>query len=281
MNYLNALSFSEKILKSSNIKSFILDSELLLSNVLNSTREKLLINLDNKIKKKKFEEFKKLVLRRKNKEPIAYILKTKEFWKYNFKVNKEVLIPRPETEIVVNEVLKITNSSTSKHILDIGTGSGCILLSILKERPKCRGTAVDISKKAINTAISNAKMHHLENKVKFINIDIDNLKDNNYDLIVSNPPYIDNIKLKRLDCDIKLYEPIVALKAGIDGLSEIKKLVLRSKKILKQNGKLIFEIGEKQLNKVLKLLNENNFYVNRVCKDLNSLPRVIVATKSP
>jgi len=281
MNYLNALSFSEKILKSSNIKSFILDSELLLSNVLNSTREKLLINLDNKIKKKKFEEFKKLVLRRKNKEPIAYILKTKEFWKYNFKVNKEVLIPRPETEIVVNEVLKITNSSTSKHILDIGTGSGCILLSILKERPKCRGTAVDISKKAINTAISNAKMHHLENKVKFINIDIDNLKENNYDLIVSNPPYIDNIKLKRLDCDIKLYEPIVALKAGIDGLSEIKKLVLRSKKILKQNGKLIFEIGEKQLNKVLKLLNENNFYVNRVCKDLNSLPRVIVATKSP
>ena len=211
MNYLNALSFSEKILKSSNIKSFILDSELLLSNVLNSTREKLLINLDNKIKKKKFEEFKKLVLRRKNKEPIAYILKTKEFWKYNFKVNKEVLIPRPETEIVVNEVLKITNSSTSKHILDIGTGSGCILLSILKERPKCRGTAVDISKKAINTAISNAKMHHLENKVKFINIDIDNLKENNYDLIVSNPPYIDNIKLKRLDCDIKLYEPIVAL----------------------------------------------------------------------
>ena len=281
MNYLNALSFSEKILKSSNIKSFILDSELLLSNVLNSTREKLLINLDNKIKKKKFEEFKKLVLRRKNKEPIAYILKTKEFWKYNFKVNKEVLIPRPETEIVVNEVLKITNSSTSKHILDIGTGSGCILLSILKERPKCRGTAVDISKKAINTAISNAKMHHLENKVKFINIDIDNLKENNYDLIVSNPPYIDNIKLKRLDCDIKLYEPIVALKAGIDGLSEIKKLVLRSKKILKQNGKLIFEIGEKQLNKVLKLLNENNFYVNRVCKDLNSLPRVIVTTKSP
>ena len=281
MKYLNALSFSEKILKSSNIKSFILDSELLLSNVLNSTREKLLINLDNKIKKKKFEEFKKLVLRRKNKEPIAYILKTKEFWKYNFKVNKEVLIPRPETEIVVNEVLKITNSSTSKHILDIGTGSGCILLSILKERPKCRGTAVDISKKAINTAISNAKMHHLENKVKFINIDIDNLKENNYDLIVSNPPYIDNIKLKRLDCDIKLYEPIVALKAGIDGLSEIKKLVLRSKKILKQNGKLIFEIGEKQLNKVLKLLNENNFYVNRVCKDLNSLPRVIVATKSP
>ena len=281
MNYLNALSFSEKILKSSNIKSFILDSELLLSNVLNSTREKLLINLDNKIKKKKFEEFKKLVLRRKNKEPIAYILKTKEFWKYNFKVNKEVLIPRPETEIVVNEVLKITNSSTSKHILDIGTGSGCILLSILKERPKCRGTAVDISKKAINTAISNAKMHHLENKVKFINIDIDNLKENNYDLIVSNPPYIDNIKLKRLVCDIKLYEPIVALKAGIDGLSEIKKLVLRSKKILKQNGKLIFEIGEKQLNKVLKLLNENNFYVNRVCKDLNSLPRVIVTTKSP
>ena len=279
MNYLNALSFSEKILKSSNIKSFILDSELLLSNVLNSTREKLLINLDNKIKKKKFEEFKKLVLRRKNKEPIAHILNKKEFWRYTFKVNKEVLIPRPETEIIVHEVLKLTNLNSCKHILDVGTGSGCILQSILKERPKCTGTAIDISKKALNIALSNAKMHHLENKIKFVNIDIDKFNHNKYDFIVSNPPYINKVNLKRLDDNVKLFEPVIALSAGIDGLSETKKLIIKSNKLLKINGKLIFEIESTQKKNIVHLLRKNNFYVNRICKDIQLYPRVVVSSK--
>ena len=279
MNYLEALNYGNKILKSRKIINYNLDSQILLSKVLNLSRERLLINLSNNLETANFNKFKKLVLRRKKKEPIAYIFKNKEFWKYNFKVNREVLIPRPETEIIVNKTLKFVSLNASKKILDIGTGSGCIMLSILKERPKCHGTAIDISKKALKVAIINAKMHHLQNKIKFINNDIDKFNYNKYDFILSNPPYINSIDIKRLDKDIILYEPLVALQAGIDGLREIRKLIKKSRKLLKKNGKLIFEIGKNQLIDVIKLLNKNKFYINEVCKDLQSHPRVIVSTK--
>ncbi len=153
------------------------------------------------------------------------------------------------------------------------------MISILKERPNSLGTAIDISKKALNIAIFNAKMHHLENNIKFVNIDVDKFNHNKYDLIVSNPPYIKKFDLKRLDDNVKKYEPLIALKAGLDGLSEIKKLILKSNKLLKYNGKLIFEIGNTQRNEVVKLLNKNGFYINQVCKDFQSSPRVIVSTK--
>jgi protein-(glutamine-N5) methyltransferase, release factor-specific len=194
-------------------------------------------------------------------------------------VNRGVLIPRPETEIIVNKTLKLISLNASKKILDIGTGSGCIMLSILKERPKCHGTAIDISKKALKVAITNAKMHHLQNKIRFINNDIDKFNYNKYDFILSNPPYINSIDIKRLDKDIILYEPLVALQAGIDGLRVIRKLIKKSRTLLKKNGKLIFEIGKNQLIDVIKLLNKNKFYINEVCKDLQSHPRVIVSTK--
>ncbi len=153
------------------------------------------------------------------------------------------------------------------------------MVSILNERPKCHGTAIDISKNALKVAVNNAKMHHLQNKIKFINNDIDKFNYNKYDFILSNPPYINSIDLKRLDKDVKLYEPLVALQAGIDGLREIKKLIKKSRTLLKKNGKLIFEIGKNQLIDVIGLLDKNKFYINEVCKDLQSHPRVIVSTK--
>ena len=279
MNYLQAINYGNKLLKLNNLKSYNLDSELLLSKVLNYSREKILINLNDKLEKKKFTKFKRLIFRRKNNEPIAYILKKKEFWNYTFKLNNEVLIPRPETEIIVREVLNLTNNNSSKHILDVGTGSGCILLSILNERQKCFGTALDISKKAIKVAISNAKIHHLENKIKFLNIDVDKFNYNKYDFIISNPPYINNIDLKRLDKDVQLYEPKVALNGGIDGLRVIEKIIKKSKTLLKKNGKLIFEIGKNQMPNVTKYLKNNNFYINNIYKDIQSYPRVISSTK--
>ena len=279
MNYLQAINYGNKLLKLNNLKSYNLDSELLLSKVLNYSREKILINLNDKLENKKFTKFKRLIFRRKNNEPIAYILKKKEFWNYTFKLNNEVLIPRPETEIIVREVLNLTNNNSSKHILDVGTGSGCILLSILNERQKCYGTALDISKKAIKVAISNAKIHHLENKIKFLNIDVDKFNYNKYDFIISNPPYINNIDLKRLDKDVQLYEPKVALNGGIDGLRVIEKIIKKSKTLLKKNGKLIFEIGKNQMPNVTKYLKYNNFYINNIYKDIQSYPRVISSTK--
>ena len=279
MNYLQAINYGAKILKCKNFLNYNLDSELLLSNVLKLEREELLINLDKEIYGKSFNYFKKLINRRIKREPIAYILKKKEFWKYKFYVNKNVLIPRPETELIVEEALKITDPNGSKSILDVGTGSGCIIISLLKERPNMRGKAIDISKKAIKIAEYNAKMHHLENKICFINIDIDKFKDNKYDLIVSNPPYIKKFDLMRLDENVKFFEPRIALEAGIDGFSKIKKLILKSKSLLKRNGRLILEIGKNQTEFSKNYLNMNGFYINKVSKDLQSLPRVIVTTK--
>ena len=280
MNYLDAINFGNKILKFKKINTYSLDTELLLSKVLNCTREQLLINLNKKIKKNKFNKFISLISRRVTNEPIAYIFKKKEFWKYNFKVNNQVLIPRPETEIIVEQVLKQSNLNNSKIILDIGTGSGCLLLSIIKERPNFYGIAIDICRKALNVAKYNAKMHQLENKVKFINIDIDKFIYNKYDFIVSNPPYIKNIDLKRLDNNVKHFEPIIALSGGSDGLSEIKKIILKSKKLLKKNGKLIFEIGNNQNKNVINLLKKNGFIINKICKDIHSYPRVIISSKN-
>ena len=279
MNYFQTLKFGCSNLKSKNINSYNLDSELLLSFVLNLSREKILINLQEKIDKKSFIKFRDLISRRKKKEPIAYITNKKEFWKNNFFVNKDVLIPRPETELIVEEILKLINKRSSKKLLEVGTGSGCIIISIAKERKNCRHTAIDISKKAINVAKFNAKMHHLENKINFKNIDVDKIQYNKYDFIISNPPYINIIDLSRLDLSVRLFEPNVALEAGTDGYREIKKIIIKSKKLLKTYGKLVFEIGEGQYYQTRKILNENKYYINKVIKDISSIPRVIVSTK--
>ena len=279
MNYLETLNYANKLLKLNNVKSYGLDSELLLSKTLNFTREKLLINLNKKIEKRNLIKFTKLVSRRINKEPIAYILKKKEFWRYNFQVNKDVLVPRPETEMIVDEVLKLTNLHSYKKILDIGTGSGCILISIIKERPKFKGTAIDISKKALKVAAGNAKMHQLQNKIKFININIDKFNHNNYDFIVSNPPYINYSDFVRLTDDVRLHEPKQALYGGTQGLDCLKKIIVKSKKLLKINGKLIIEIDSKQLRHSKKILELNGFYVNKISKDHFGNDRIIISTK--
>ncbi len=279
MNYLETLNIGNKILKKCDLENYRLDCEVILSKVLNKPREFLLTNLQDNIDQKNFNNFINFLKRREKKEPIAYIFEEKEFWKNRFSVNKNVLIPRPETEIIIEEVLKLTKINSTKRFLDVGTGSGCLALSIIKERSKFNCTAIDISKKALKIAKINAKMHHIENKIKFININIDKFIDSKYDLIVSNPPYINNINLKRLDDNVKNYEPIIALKAGRDGLDIIKKLILKSKTLLKKNGKLIFEIGEKQKYMVSYFLSKNGFYLNKVCNDLKSRPRVLVSTK--
>jgi len=279
MNYIEILNNGKNFLKKNKIKNPILDSELLLSKVLNKSREEILLNSNYILKKQEINTFNNYLLRRKYNEPIAYILGFKYFWKYKFITNKSVLIPRPDTELIVEECLKYLPNNKSKKILDIGTGSGCIIISILKERSKCIATALDLSNRALNVAKSNAKLHQLENKINFINIDIDKYNSCNYDLIISNPPYINNIDLRRLDNDIKFHEPKIALSGGLDGFRDIKKVIIKSKKLLKRNGKLIIEIGSKQRNQSIKILNENSFYINKTSKDLSGKDRCIISTK--
>ena len=194
-------------------------------------------------------------------------------------MNKSVLIPRPDTEHIVEEALNNISINQSINILDIGTGSGCVIISILNERRKCKATAIDISNKALKIAKTNAKLHHLENKIKFINMDIDKYNSNKYDLILSNPPYIKNIELSRLDDDIKLFEPKLALRGGLDGYGEIKRVIKKSSKLLKEKGRLIIEIGDGQKNQTLIFLKKNGFYINKVCKDLSEKDRCIISTK--
>ena len=279
MIYIEILNNGKNFLKKNKIKNPILDSELLLSKVLNKSREEILLNSNYILKKKEINKFNSYLLRRKYNEPIAYILGFKYFWKYKFITNKSVLIPRPDTELIVEECLKYLPNNKSKKILDIGTGSGCIIISILQERSKCTATALDLSNKALKVAKSNAKLHQLENKINFINIDIDKYNSSNYDLIISNPPYINNIDISRLDDDIKFHEPKIALSGGCDGFRDIKKVIINSKKLLKRNGKLIIEIASKQKNQSLKILNENGFYINKISKDLSGRDRCIISTK--
>ena len=279
MNYIEILNNGKNFLKKNKIKNPILDSELLLSKVLNKSREEILLNSNYILKKQEINKFNSYLIRRKYNEPIAYILGFKYFWKYKFITNKSVLIPRPDTELIVEECLKYLPNNKSKKILDIGTGSGCIIISILKERSKCIATALDLSNRALNVAKSNAKLHQLENKINFINIDIDKYNSSNYDLIISNPPYINNVDLSRLDNDIKFHEPKIALSGGFDGFRDIKKVIIKSKKLLKRNGKLIIEIGSKQKNQSIRILNENDFYINKISKDLSGKDRCIISTK--
>jgi release factor glutamine methyltransferase len=279
MNYEQVLANATKILKNASILSSKLDCEVLLSNVLKIKRENLLVNLNKKINHQEFINFNKLINRRKKNEPVAYIVGYKEFWNEKFKVNSNVLIPRPDTEILVEEVIKFIQINSSLNILDIGTGTGCVILSVLNERKKCYGIGLDISKKAINIAKHNAKIQQLKNRIKFINSSIDKFCVGKYDLIISNPPYIKSGDIKDLDKGVSFYEPETALNGGCDGYSKIREIIYRSSALIKKKGKLFLEIGYNQKSEVIRILNCNKFYVNKVVKDLGKNNRCIISTK--
>ena len=228
MNAFEIIKFGSNLLKEKKISSFILDSEILLSKILNKTREDILINLDQKISTNNILAFKEYLQRRSQNEPIAYILGEKEFWSKKFLVNKGTLIPRPETELLVDKILKIYRDKKIS-ILDIGTGSGCIIISLLSSLKNSKGIGIDISKNAIFTAEKNALKYKLSKRVKFINKSFNNIFSKKFDLIVSNPPYIDSKDMKNLSDDIKRYEPRIALDGGNDGLDLIKKLFTNQK----------------------------------------------------
>ena len=280
MNYQELLVDASKQLKFYKFNSAMLDAELILSKTLGLSREKILLNLNEKINDEVLEKFNYYLKLRKQNRPIAYILGFKDFWKYKFQVDKNVLIPRPETEIIIEQALKNLPKLSKKNILDIGTGSGCIIISIIKERENCKATAIDKSLKALKVAKLNAEMHHVQKKIKFLNIDVDKYFANKYDLIVSNPPYIKDIEILSLDKDVKLNEPKLALSGGKSGLNKVFKVIKKSQKLLKTNGKLILEIGDKQSKEVKKYLIKNNFNQIQVFKDLSRKDRCIVSTKA-
>ena len=279
MNIQSALTEGLNILRNKSILSAKLDSEILMAKALGKKREYIILNNDKIIEEQNLKYFKKLVHERATRKPIAYLLNKKFFWNSEFYVNKNTLIPRPDTETIIEQILKSTKNKKYLNILDIGVGSGCILLSVLNERKNFYGTGIDISKNSLDICKINAKKLLLDRRVKFFKSDVDKFAIGKYDLIVSNPPYIKTSDLKYLESDVVKFEPKLALDGGLDGLSVIRKVIKKSSELLKKNGKFILEIGFDQKNKVIKLLNNKGFYINSTAKDLANNDRCIISTK--
>jgi len=279
MNIENILNEGINILQKNKIVNPQLDSEILLSNTIKRDKKHIILNPKEILNPGQLGKFKSLIERRKKGEPIAYLINKKEFWKDEFFVNKDVLIPRPDTELIIEQVLKIYSKDVQLQVLDIGTGSGCILLSILKERSNFYGTGIDISKKSINVSKFNAKQLNLTNRVKFFHSSVDNFNNGKYDMVVSNPPYIEQSSLKYLEKDVVNFEPKLALSGGFDGFSKIRKVINKASTLIKKNGKFILEIGFNQKNKVIKILKEEGFYVNKAIKDYGNNDRCVISTK--
>ena len=276
MNALELLNSGSYKLQKQKIKTHRIDSEILLSKVLNKSREQILIRLNQNMKNTEVFAFDNLIQRRLNKEPVAYIINEKEFWSKKFHVNKNTLIPRPETELLVENLIKIYKNKNIS-LLDVGTGSGCIIISLLSELSNSKGVGIDISSRALKIAKRNALLHKIENKIKFYNKSIIKLFNCKFDLIVSNPPYIDTKNINNLDDDIKKYEPLIALNGGNDGLDVIKKVIYKAKEILKINGRLAIEIGNGQSIKVSKELKKNKFIIEKNIDDYYGNTRCLIS----
>ena len=278
MDIQSALKKGQSILIDNNIISAKLDSEILMSQAIRKNKKFIILNLNKEIKKRDLDYFDNLIQERAKSKPIAQIIKKKDFWKYEFIVNNNVLIPRPDTEILIEQALKLVNNKNRLQILDIGIGSGCILMSILKEKKNFIGTGIDISNKSLQISKVNGQKLRINNRLRLFKSNIDNFNTGKYDLIISNPPYIKKNNLKCLEKDIG-FEPKQALDGGLDGLSEIRKVIDKSSELIKRGGHFIIEIGFDQKNKVKKILRDNGFYIKETVKDLSNHDRCIVSIK--
>ena len=279
MNIYSALSQGSKILKNKFISNSRLDSEILMAKIINKDRKYILLNSNIILNNNDLNNFYKLVEQRSLGKPIAYLTNKKFFWNSEFFITNDTLIPRPDTELIIENALKLTKKKNKLSVLDIGVGSGCVLLSILKERKNFYGTGIDISKKCLIISKMNAINLKISSRLKLYKSDVDKFNLGKYDLIVANPPYIKSSKLKYLEKDVAKFEPKQALDGGLDGLSEIRKVIKKSSELIKRNGKFILEIGFDQKDKVVNLLKKEGFYINSTQKDLANNDRCIVSTK--
>ena len=274
-----AIQIASLDLKRKNIETPFLDSEILMSKVLKKDRKFIFLNSNKELNDIQYQKFKKLISSRLRRKPIAYITGKKFFWKYEFEVNDKVLIPRPDTELIIEQLLETYKHKNRINLLEIGVGSGCIILSILKEKKNFIGKGLDLSKDCIELCKINADKLRVNHRIKFYKSDIDNFNLGKYDLIISNPPYIKKLDFNYLSGDVIKSEPRLALDGGIDGLSEIRKFIKKSSELIKNRGKLFLEIAHDQKNEVKKILIENGFYINKTVKDLAKNDRCIISTK--
>ena len=264
-------------LKTGNVTEPNLKARLIMQYILNKPRQYLIIYDDQVLTLRQEVDYFKAIKRLINGEPIQHITHQQEFMKLSFFVNEDVLIPRPDTEILVEEVIKIAKKIKAKNILDMCTGSGAIAVSLAKYLDNVEITAVDISTKTLNVAKTNAKNNEVENKITFIESNLfENIVNEKYDIIVSTPPYIKKDVIKTLNKEVQK-EPKIALDGGYDGLDFYRKITHQSEEYLKFNGYLCFEIGYDQKKDVIKIINdERKFSGTYSKKDLCDNDRIVV-----
>ncbi len=287
MNVKRAIQEGSKILKENNIEEPNIKIKLLMQNILKKTRQYIIANDTQELSKEQEIKYLEGIQKLKNNMPIEYITNQKEFMKKLFYVDKNVLIPRQDTEILVEEVIKIAETKTTSNqtiinnnlqILDMCTGSGAIAVSLASYIDKSEIDAVDISQKALEITEKNAKENKVEKKIKEIESNLyKNIGEKKYDIIVSNPPYIKHEVIKKLDKQVQK-EPLIALDGGDDGLEFYRKIIKQSPKYLKKDGYLCLEIGYDQKDEVINLLNTENKYKNIYSKkDLYGNDRIVIA----
>lgn len=264
-------------LKTGNVTEPNLKARLIMQYILNKPRQYLIIYDDQVLTLRQEVDYFKAIKRLINGEPIQHITHQQEFMKLSFFVNEDVLIPRPDTEILVEEVIKIAKKIKAKNILDMCTGSGAIAVSLAKYLDNVEITAVDISTKTLNVAKTNAKNNEVENKITFIESNLfENIVNEKYDIIVSNPPYIKKDVIKTLNKEVQK-EPKIALDGGYDGLDFYRKITHQSGEYLKFNGYLCFEIGYDQKKDVIKIINDERKFTGTYSKkDLCDNDRIVI-----
>ena len=273
-NIFNILEQATKILTSYNITQAKTDAEVLLCDVLNITRNKLVTLRKETLNKEQYKKYQQYINRRITREPVSYILGNTEFMGLPFKVDNNVLVPRQETELIVeqaNEFIKQNNMST---VLDLCTGSGCIAVSVAKYNPHISVTAVDISSKALSVAKENSTINNVNNQIKFIESNMfSNIIDKKFDIIISNPPYVTADEYKSLEKEI-FFEPKIAFLADTDGLEFYRIIAEKAKCFLNNKGMLLLELNANISSKIADLFKD--FVFIKIIKDYSGLDRILI-----
>ena len=278
LTVLDAINLSADYLKKKNIESPRINAEHLLSHVLKRKRLELYLSFDKPLNEDETNLYRELIRRRGTTEPLQYILGSVEFYGLEFRVTRDVLIPRPETEILVEKIIESFDKNSHLKILDIGTGSGNIAISLAKNFNNAKITGLDVSGEALAIAKENSRLNNVNGNVKFEMLDVLNKNFNSevkYDVIVSNPPYVSVKEYPELRPELNVYEPRIALTDENDGLNFYRVISEKSKNILEKDGQIFYEIGQGQTNEIKNILEKNNFSDIKIFKDYSDIERVI------
>ena len=270
-----------EILYSNGDSISVFEKKLLLSHVLGLSNEKLNLTQSELVDEKDIKNFEQLINRRKNSEPIAYLTNKQSFWKNDFYVDQSVLIPRSDSELLIESVIEyFPDLAKSYNFLDLGSGSGCLIISLLNEYLLSSGTGVEIDKDAIKVSEKNKEFLLNKDRLKFLERDFTNYDTSSFDIIISNPPYIPFEEKKDIMKEVRNYEPSNALFADEKGLYFYRKIIENLSKHSERKQFLFLEVGINQPDGVVKILKNNNFNIISIKKDISNIPRCIIAERS-